>query len=108
LYIDTGGPNPQYQGQVAYQSIIGAEDRGSERTGQPYAAPSGKTAQHFAVDPLIGRHPVGGIHVAFVGRAALCALHQGEYEKAPEVRRQENQQTSPQAAAAWRTDIVAK
>jgi hypothetical protein len=35
-------------------------------------------------------------------------LHQGEHEKAPEVRRQKDEQPSAQAAASRRPDVIAE
>ena len=68
----------------------------------------GETAQHFAVDPLVGRHLVGGVHVGLVRRAALRALHQGEHKESAEVRGQEDEQPGAQTAAARRPDVVAE
>ena len=85
-----------------------AEDGGSERSGELYAAACGEPAQHFAVNPLVSGHPVGRIHIVLVRRAAFSALHQSEHEDATKVRSQEDEQPGAQTAAAWRPDVVAE
>ena len=107
-YVDTNGPDPEYQRQIADQAVVGAEDGGSERSGELYAAACGEPAQHFAVNPLVSGHPVGGVHIGLIRRAAFCALHQGEHEDATEVRGEEDQQPGAQAAPARRPDVVSE
>jgi hypothetical protein len=107
-YVGTAGADPQHQGQVADQAVVGAEDSRSKRSGEPYPTARGETAQHFAVDPLVGRHLVGGVHVGLVRRAALRALHQGEHKKTADVGGQEDEEPCPQAAAAGLADVVAE
>ena len=50
--------------------------------GQLLSFPRREAQQDFAVDLLVGSHPLAGIGVGLGRRAALCALQQREYEHA--------------------------
>ena len=85
------GTDAQDQRQIAHQSVVGAEDRGTETARQPVPAAGGQCANHLFVDLLVGGHRRSGVGVAFITGARLEPLNQRQDEHRPEVARQEGQ-----------------
>ena len=51
-----GRADAEHECEVRDEPVVGAEDRGAERAGEPSSAACGEAADDLAVDALVGRH----------------------------------------------------
>ena len=71
--------DPQDQGEVAHQPVIGSEHRSPKGARQTVPPASGQSANHFEVNALVCGHRGSRVDVGVVGGAGLGSLCKGQH-----------------------------